>query len=342
MVYPAPGARVMIQTADIRPEQAQAEYIRLLEQQRRKYCEAGGQLRPEFAAAADCPQCGSAERRPYDAEVEPVYQECTRCGCVYACPRLSAAAMDDLVRNSPALNFFHEHLLLATEPVRRERLFRPRLERFRREVPAGRVLELGSAIGTFLRLLTEAGYEAEGIELCRFSVALNRSLGCRIHDRAIEQLRLPPGSFDAVCAWEVFCHLSDPRGTAASVSAALRPSGVLMLTTINVLSFEYLTLRARHHTMIPLVFYQYFTPDGIRRLLQSAGFADVAIETPGQTDIQAVRDLLGGPHPSLGGFLNHVLFDESTRAEERRNALQQFIAAYGWSGHMLVTARKPS
>jgi len=331
----------MLQTVEIRPEEAKAEYTRLLEEERQEYFDADGRLRPTFAVPTDCPVCGHGERQPYDPAVQPAYQECRQCGCVYTDPRLSAEAMHQLVRTSPALNYFHEHILLATEPVRRERIFRPRLERLRRHVPRGRVLELGCAVGTFLGLLQEAGYEAEGVELCGFSIEHNRRLGRRIHDRPIEQLDLPPATFDAVCAWEVLCHVRSPRDTVAAVFKALRPGGVLMLTTINVLSFEYLTLRARHHTMIPHVFYQYFTPGGIRRLLETAGMADIVVETPGQTDVQNIRDVLGRPDPSLGRFLNHLLFDDSAGAESRRTAFQEFIAAHGRSGHMLVTARRP-
>jgi len=331
----------MLQTLEIRPEEAKAEYTRLLDEERKEYFDAKGRLRPAFAVPTDCPVCGHKERQPYDTDVQPAYQECLRCGCVYIDPRLSAEAMHHLVCNSQALNYFHEHILLATEPVRRERIFRPRLERLRRHIPRGRVLELGCAVGTFLRLLQDAGYEAEGVEPCRFSIDHNRRLGRRVHDRPIEQLDLPRSAFDAVCAWEVLCHVASPRDTVAAVFRALRPGGVLLLTTTNVLSFEYLTLRARHHTMIPHVFYQYFTPEGIRLLLESAGMADIVVETPGQTDVQSVRDVLGRPDPSLGHFLNHLLFDDSAEAESRRAAFQEFIAVHNCSGHMLVTARRP-
>ncbi len=93
--------------------------------------------------------------------------------------------------------------------------------------------------------------------------------------------------------------------------------------------------------MSPLVFYQYYTPAGVQHLLGAAGFAEIEIETPGETDVQTVREVLGRPDPCLGRFLNHVLFDDSAGAEERRGELQRVLAANGWSGHMLVTARKP-
>ena len=331
----------MVKTGDIRPEQATAEYLRRLEQEHHRFLGAGGMPRPAFAVRVDCPVCGRADRVAYDPDAEPSYQLCRPCGCVYADPRLSAEAIDDFVRHSDALNFFHEHILLATAARRRDGIFRPRLERLRREVPAGRVLELGSAVGTFLGLLAEAGYEGEGVELCTFSVEHSRRLGYRVHDRVLEELDLPARSFDAVCAWAVFCHLATPRETAAAVFSVLRPGGFLAATMTNCLSFEYLTLRARHPFKNPLVCYQSYTPEGARRLLARAGFVDVVVQTPGQTDVQMVRDVLGRPDPALGHFLNHVLFDDSPGADERRDDLQQLIASQQMSGHMVVTARKP-
>jgi hypothetical protein len=76
-------------------------------------------------------------------------------------------------------------------------------------------------------------------------------------------------------------------------------------------------------------------------MLGGAGFVDIDIATPGQTDVQSVRALLGEPHSSLGGFLNHVIFDESPEAERRREAFQRFLADHCLSGYMVVTARKP-
>ena len=79
----------------------------------------------------------------------------------------------------------------------------------------------------------------------------------------------------------------------------------------------------------------------MRHLLSEAGFVDIVIETPGQTDVQMVREVLGGPDPALGHFLNHILFDDSPEADARREALQASIASQQMSGHMVVTARKP-
>jgi len=326
-----------MKTSEIRPEQAQKQYKRMFQQELDRFLDEQGRLRPEFCTPCDCPVCVSSVKTPYDPPSP--YQTCNECGCVYTDPRLRDDLIEDLARNSPAIQFFHEHILLATGATRREKVFGHSLQLLREPVPSGRILELGSAVGTFLGMLDEAGYQAEGIELCRFSVEYTHSKGYTVHDRPIEALGLPAGSYDAVCAWKVFGHLSRLQETVAGIFDALKPGGMLAWTGTNINSFEYLTLKTR--IMNPLLRYVYYTPDCTQRLLTKAGFVDIAITTPGETDVQTVRETLGQPDPSLGHYANHILFDESPGSDERRESFQRWLAKNNQSGYMLVTSRKP-
>lgn len=331
----------VLQTTAIRPAEAKATYRRMFEAEVARFCDAGGKLAADFAVETACPLCDSSDATPFDPDRDSSYQRCTACGCVYPHPRPSDVVIDDFARHSPALRFFHEHILLATESVRRDGVFQPLLELITERVaPGGRVLELGCAVGTFLQLLSDAGYRAEGIELCDYSVAHCESLGHTIHDQPIEKCELTAGSFDAVCAWGVFGHLQYAQRSVRAMYDALKPGGKLIFTATNIQSFEYMTLKSR--AMNPFLRYVYYTPENIRELLTRIGFVDIAVSTPGETDVQTVRETLGQPDPALGDFLNSVLFDEGASADAQRASLQRWIASENRSGYMLVAASKPA
>ncbi len=324
--------------SEIRPETARARYQELLDLERARLVGADGRVKPEWARDVPCPVCGSSEGGIYDPNGDPVYSECQCCGCVYVTPRLKEEALEAFVRHSDALNYFHEHILVPSASTRRERVFSQPLSLMREHMRGGRVLELGSAVGTLLSMFEEAGYEAEGIELCDFSVRYNRQAGRKVYDEPIERLHLPDEAYDGVCAWGVISSLNDPRETMRHVHRVLKPERCFVFNAYNVRSFEYLTLRTRY--MNPFVLYQYYTPESVERLLAEAGFTQVEMSTPGRTDVQTVCDILGGPSPELGAFLNAILFEPSNDQDALREALQVFLAEHKLSGNLVVRATK--
>lgn len=113
-----------------------------------------------------------------------------------------------------------------------EREFREYVVLAKRHVDSGRWLDVGCGGGLLLELASEAGYEAEGIELTadRRAVALEVT-GLPVHGVPVEELGYPDGSFDVITLINVFSHLTTPAGTLAELRRILRPGGVLILAT---------------------------------------------------------------------------------------------------------------
>ena len=76
--------------------------------------------------------------------------------------------------------------------------------------PGSRVLELGAGDGRFVSRLTEAGFEARGIEPSEGAVASARARGASVELATVEELDLAPASLDAVVVWHVLEHVRDP------------------------------------------------------------------------------------------------------------------------------------
>lgn len=119
------------------------------------------------------------------------------------------------------------------DPTTPER--RRRLKAALSPLPAGSaVLDLGCGTGEFTQYLAELGYDAVGIDLSENAIAVarqrypQRTFLCGMpEDHEAELI----GRFAAVWTTEVIEHIMDVYGFLRAAHRALRPGGLLVLTT---------------------------------------------------------------------------------------------------------------
>jgi SAM-dependent methyltransferase len=99
-------------------------------------------------------------------------------------------------------------------------------------VHPGKVLDIGCGMGTFMWFAKARGWETEGIELNphRAGIAQSMQMGT-IHRHPVEHCSLLPGSFDAIVMIDVFSHLRAPKSTLSHVVNLLKPDGILLIRT---------------------------------------------------------------------------------------------------------------
>jgi 2-polyprenyl-3-methyl-5-hydroxy-6-metoxy-1,4-benzoquinol methylase len=99
-------------------------------------------------------------------------------------------------------------------------------------LPPGKALELGCAHGSFVALLNQAGYQAQGLEMSPWVVEFGRSaFGIEVLQGPLEEHAIPEGSLDAIVLMDVIEHLPDPQGTMGLCLRLLKPEGVLLIQT---------------------------------------------------------------------------------------------------------------
>lgn len=96
-----------------------------------------------------------------------------------------------------------------------------------------RLLDIGCGMGLFLWKAKKAGFNAEGIELSPFAADFVRSKGIPVRDKSIYEEKLPENHYDAITLKEVIEHLPDPKRAFENIYSALKPGGVLFMTTGN-------------------------------------------------------------------------------------------------------------
>jgi SAM-dependent methyltransferase len=128
-----------------------------------------------------------------------------------------------------------------------------RMTRLRPLSPGDRVFEVGVGTGWFLLACASRGLRCSGIEhnpvLREHALALARSheVDFDILPGSIENTVLPRDHYDAAVAMSVFEHVRDWEAGLRNVYRALRPGGLLYLSSTNKF-----TLRSGEYPRIPL------------------------------------------------------------------------------------------
>lgn len=103
-------------------------------------------------------------------------------------------------------------------------------------LPIGRFMDVGCGSGGVVALAQKMGWDAEGLEFDSAAVNAARRSGLTISEGGFERLFDNPLSFDAVLCSHVIEHVHDPLKMLKAVHTALRPDGILMLSTPNAQS----------------------------------------------------------------------------------------------------------
>lgn len=149
--------------------------------------------------------------------------------------------------------------------------------------PPARVLDIACGQGAFLFHLMEEGYpNPVGVDISPEQVAIARTVADDVHQEdAMSFLDAHPGEFDAVVGLDIIEHFNKDEvfEFLAKVHRALRPGGVLVMTTPNgnhLFASEPLYFDFTHEVC--------FTPNSMTQVLETSGF-----------DVVRFRE--GGPAP---------------------------------------------
>ena len=108
------------------------------------------------------------------------------------------------------------------------------LARIEERMRPGRILDIGSALGTFLKVAEKRGWKPEGVEISRFASEFAREKrGLTVYNGDLEQFPGAAGSFDVVTFWDSIEHVTHPEENLRTAVRLLRPGGVLLVATDN-------------------------------------------------------------------------------------------------------------
>lgn len=230
----------------------------------------------------------------------PGLRECSGCGFITA----DLALSEDELRTLYGADYFHgdEYADYVAEGPELRENFRRRIGTLLQHQPKEerrRLFEIGAAYGFFLDEVCSSYEHVSGVDISEAAAEYARTqLGVDVvaADYLAQQL---PEQVDTLCMWDTIEHLSRPRDFIEKAARDVRAGGLLALTTGDIDSFN-ARLRGRRWRMIhPPTHLHYFSRRTLVRLLDSAGFDVVHLETAGNTRsirgiVYAILVLRGG------------------------------------------------
>lgn len=196
---------------------------------------------------------------------------CRRCALLFVNPRIDTRAM-------------LQGYAAGADPVyvsqmdARVRTFARTLRRIDRLRPArGRLLDVGTAAGAFLKAAGDDGWDVTGIEPNAWLAEWGRThYGVPIHVGSIDEVPLPAAHFDVVTLWDVIEHTPDPLHVLRRAHGLLAPGGLLIVNYPDIGSWI-ARLMGRRWPFLSSVHLYYFTRATMRAMLDRAGFDTVDI-----------------------------------------------------------------
>jgi len=232
-----------------------------------------------------CPACHQTQKRLRGEKGDFNVYVCQKCGTLYTAGKKTEKFFnyDDYYDESNlAIPDFVERRL--AEIVRS-------FEKYRQN---NRFLDVGCGAGTLLKVASDEGWQAEGIEVSRPSVEFLQKQNIKVFHGDLSAAQFTEGSFDVATAVEILEHIPEPITVLKEIHQVLRPGGLLWATTPHGKGASARLLGVRWTCVAPPEHLHLFSVKGIKKLLAEAGFRNVRVSTQGINPFEIIHTLRNG------------------------------------------------
>ena len=209
--------------------------------------------------------------------------KCKNCGLMYTNPRLTKRSLFNIYQDEYYVNpkfydksgkFIYGYADYLKDKEDIQASFKRVFERMGHFKKPGKLLEIGCAMGFFMEMAKEKGWETHGFEVSDFACEHAKNiLGLNVRNSEFNGNEFPPNHFDAVTLFDVIEHLQDPLVELSKYRSALKSDGLLVLSTLNADSLVAKFLGKRWEEVRRNQVHLYiFSKRTISAILEKAGF----------------------------------------------------------------------
>lgn len=221
---------------------------------------------------SNCSLCSGKSFRLYLEKNNWRLVKCRNCGLIFLNPRPSWEA----IRQRYGPNQYNylvggkKYINSEKEMVRRNLQTVQSIETLKK---GGKLLEVGSATGYFLKAAKMKGWDVYGVEVCKEGVEYaKREFGIITFLGTLEEANFPSKFFDVIVMYHTLEHLIDPLATLKEAERILKNDGLVHISVPNISCWERV-LHGKNWGTFELPSHLYcFTPLTLQKLVQKAGF----------------------------------------------------------------------
>jgi 2-polyprenyl-3-methyl-5-hydroxy-6-metoxy-1,4-benzoquinol methylase len=236
-----------------------------------------GLVSERFSKLIACPNCRSSSHTELFVKRGYPIVRCDECAFVFSNPQVDESVVLDEYREGGSNDLWVDVLTSPRQLELDREKFGEILDELQPYRGGGRVLDVGTSIGLFLRLALDRGWTGTGTEFGRRALAYARDeLELDVSEQPIEELH---GEYDVVTVLSVLEHVNEPRAFLRHIARLLKPGGAAYFIVPNVDSLACRVLHERAATFDGRNHLVYFSPRTLADLLGREGFEVVRART---------------------------------------------------------------
>ena len=197
-----------------------------------------GGLQKDFYSDAEkencnCPLCDKNNYTVIGNEAGLSVVKCAECDLIYTNPR-AKNAQENYFGDADA--FFSEARLIfkGKKTHHRDKNYEYELNEIKKNKPKGKLLDIGTNMGFFLRKAKELGFETEGVEPSpSLSKIAREQFHLNIHTTFLESADLPKKHYDVITLIDVFEHVTNPKALLEKCYELLKDDGIIAIKVPN-------------------------------------------------------------------------------------------------------------
>jgi len=289
-----------------------------------------------------CPACDTDKVIPVFKKEEYTYNMCLECGSLFVSPRPRAELLRNYYLHSRAglarVNYFND----STADARFVHVLQSRVDWVQRIIGTrlnGKSYTYADVGTVYTRFLDEI------VAANRFDAVLSLDAHPEVSKRLAKGIRSEAladvtQKLDVVSCFEHLEHQYSPYSLLKQIYDRLVPGGTCFLTTRTSSGLDMLTLwSATPYIFVP-EHLNLLSIEGLYALCDRVGFEVVELSTPGQLDVQLMRDAAAqDPAIKLPRFLDYMI---QHRQADTIKEFQLFLQKNRLSSHVRIALVKPA